>query len=517
MSDALLGETPATALAIYAHPDDPVISCGGTVARWAAAGSTIEVVICTAGDKGATDPGVDPDTLAAARAGEARHSLAVLAATGLHLLGHPDGEIENDLALRGELVEIIRDLRPEAIIAPDPLAVFFGEHHYNHRDHRVVGWAALDAAAARGGVAPVLQGRGAGSPGHGCLSVRLLGAQRLGGRELDHRPEDRSRFLPRLAAHRRRRLARERTSRWRRGRRPGGRRRLRGAFSADLVGVVTTALDILHVDMDAFFAAVEVLDDPSLRGRPVIVGGTGSRGVVASCSYAARATGVRSAMSMVEARHRCPEAVVLPGRHGRYGEVSRQLHRVFEVFTPLIEPIALDEAFLDVSGGHRLFGSSIEIAEAIRARVTEELQLSCSVGIARNKLLAKLASRAAKPSVSLSGPVPGPGIVVVLPADELAFLHPRPVADLWGVGPRTAARLAGYGIATIGDLAKVDPRHLTRLVGRAAGSQLHELGVGPGRQAGRHGPAGEVSRSRGDLRRRPARSRAAPSRGRPHG
>jgi LmbE family N-acetylglucosaminyl deacetylase len=147
MSDALLGETPATALAVYAHPDDPVISCGGTLARWAAAGSTIEVVICTAGDKGATDPGVDPDALAAARAGEARHSLAVVAATGLHLLGHPDGEIENDLALRGELVQIIRDLRPEAIIAPDPLAVFFGEHHYNHRDHRVVGWAALDAAA----------------------------------------------------------------------------------------------------------------------------------------------------------------------------------------------------------------------------------------------------------------------------------------------------------------------------------------------------------------------------------
>jgi len=238
---------------------------------------------------------------------------------------------------------------------------------------------------------------------------------------------------------------------------------------------VTTALDILHVDMDAFFAAVEVLDDPSLRGLPVIVGGTGSRGVVASCSYEARASGVRSAMSMVEARHRCPQAVVLPGRHGRYGEVSRQLHKVFEVFTPLIEPIALDEAFLDVSGGHRLFGSSMAIAEAIRGRVTEELQLSCSVGIARNKLLAKLASRAAKPIASANGPVAGPGIVVVLPADELAFLHPRPVYDLWGVGPRTAERLAGYGIATIGDLAKVDPRHLTRLVGRAAGSQLHEL------------------------------------------
>ena len=238
---------------------------------------------------------------------------------------------------------------------------------------------------------------------------------------------------------------------------------------------MTAELDILHVDMDAFFAAVEVLDDPTLLGLPVIVGGTGPRGVVASCSYEARATGVRSAMAMVEARRRCPQAVVLPGRHGRYGEVSRRLHEVFEVFTPLIEPISLDEAFLDVSGGHRLFGSSMEIAEAIRARVNEDLKLSCSVGIARCKLLAKLASRAAKPIASAGGPLAGPGIVVVPSDHELEFLHPRPVSDLWGVGPRTAERLARYGIATIGDLARVDPAHLARLVGRAAGAQLHEL------------------------------------------
>lgn len=238
---------------------------------------------------------------------------------------------------------------------------------------------------------------------------------------------------------------------------------------------MTAELDILHVDMDAFFAAVEVLDDPTLLGLPVIVGGTGPRGVVASCSYEARATGVRSAMPMVEARRRCPQAVVLAGRHGRYGEVSRRLHQVFEVFTPLIEPISLDEAFLDVSGGHRLFGSSMEIAKAIRKRVTEDLKLSCSVGIARNKLLAKMASRAAKPIASSSGPVAGPGIFVVPGGQELAFLHPRPVSDLWGVGPRTAEQLARYGIATIGDLAKVDPAHLARLVGRAAGAQLHEL------------------------------------------
>lgn len=147
MTGALLEEIPACALAIYAHPDDPVISCGATLARWAAAGSAVHVVICTAGDKGATDPEVDPDALVAARIGEAERAAAVVAAKGLHLLGRPDGEIENDIALRRELVQIIREVRPEAIVAPDPLAVFFGEHHYNHRDHRVVGWAALDAAA----------------------------------------------------------------------------------------------------------------------------------------------------------------------------------------------------------------------------------------------------------------------------------------------------------------------------------------------------------------------------------
>jgi DNA polymerase-4 len=238
---------------------------------------------------------------------------------------------------------------------------------------------------------------------------------------------------------------------------------------------MTTALDILHVDMDAFFASVEVLDDPSLRGRPVIVGGTGARGVVASCSYEARASGVRSAMPMGEARRRCPRAVVLAGRHRRYGEVSSQLHEVFQIFTPLIEPISMDEAFLDVSGSHRLFGDSVQIAEEIRARVKDDLSLSCSVGVARCKLLAKLASRAAKPIASASGPLPGPGVFVI-PADgELEFLHPRPVSDLWGVGPRTSERLARYGIATVGDLAGIDPSFLVRLVGRAAGAQLHEL------------------------------------------
>jgi DNA polymerase-4 len=145
------------------------------------------------------------------------------------------------------------------------------------------------------------------------------------------------------------------------------------------------------------------------------------------------------------------------------------------VFTPLIEPISLDEAFLDVSGGHLLFGSSLEIAQAIRSRVREDLKLSCSVGIARCKLLAKMASKAAKPVASAGGTIPGPGIVVIPPEQELEFLHPRPVSELWGVGPRTAERLAGYGISTIGDLARIDPAHLAHLVGRAAGAQLHDL------------------------------------------
>ena len=147
MTEMLLDEVPPRALAIFAHPDDPDISCGGTLARWAAAGSAVHVVICTSGDKGTTDPDADPEALAAARVGESKRSATVLGVNGLHLLGHPDGELENDVGLRRELVRIIRAVRPEAIVSPDPLAVFFGEHHYNHRDHRVVGWAALDAAA----------------------------------------------------------------------------------------------------------------------------------------------------------------------------------------------------------------------------------------------------------------------------------------------------------------------------------------------------------------------------------
>ena len=161
-------------------------------------------------------------------------------------------------------------------------------------------------------------------------------------------------------------------------------------------------------------------------------------------------------MPMSEARRRCPAAVVLSGRHDRYGEVSTELHAVFHEFTPVVEPIALDEAFLDVSGSHRLFGTSVQIGHAIRRRVREELHLECSVGVGRSKLIAKLASRAAKPVVTPDGPLAGRGVVAVVAGDETAFLHPRPVSDLWGVGPRTAERLNRYGIHSIGDLSRLD-------------------------------------------------------------
>ena len=225
---------------------------------------------------------------------------------------------------------------------------------------------------------------------------------------------------------------------------------------------------ILHVDLDAFYASAEVLDNPGLRGRPVLVGGTGPRGVVAAASYEARRFGVHSAMPMVRARRLCPEAVVLPPRFEVYGAKSRAVHQIFAAFTPAIEPIALDEAFLDVTNAVRLFGTGADIGGAIRGRVRAETGLTASVGVAPNKLLAKLASDDAKPD----------GMLVVEPGTELAFLHPHPVGRLWGVGPATLKRLERFGVTTIGDLAALPESTLVETLGRAHGHQLHELARG---------------------------------------
>ena len=227
--------------------------------------------------------------------------------------------------------------------------------------------------------------------------------------------------------------------------------------------------------MDSFYASVEVLRDPSLRGKPVIVGGSGDRGVVASCTYEARAYGVHSAMPSVRAKRLCPDAIFLHGNFDLYADYSRQIHEIFNRFTPLVEGISLDEAFLDVSGAARLFGDGVAVAHRIRAAVADETGLGCGVGVATCKLVAKLASKASKPRASRSGTIPGPGVVVIPPGTELSFLHPLPVEALWGVGPATHRRLARFGVKSVGDLAGLPLDTLTTALGPSLGRHLHDL------------------------------------------
>ncbi|MDT4930714.1 MAG: polymerase, partial [Pseudonocardiales bacterium] len=224
---------------------------------------------------------------------------------------------------------------------------------------------------------------------------------------------------------------------------------------------------MLHVDMDAFYASVEVKKQPELRGRPVVVGG-GHRGVVAAASYEARRYGVRSAMSMSHALRLCPRAVVLPPDRAAYQKASSQVMAILRDVTPLVEPLSLDEAFLDVSGAVRLYGRPGAIAAAIRTRVAEQLQLTCSVGVAPTKFVAKLASARCKPD----------GLLVVPAAHVLDFLHPLPVTALWGVGARTAEPLHRLGIRTVADLAATPLDTLRRAVGTASAEHLSALAHG---------------------------------------
>jgi DNA polymerase-4 len=218
---------------------------------------------------------------------------------------------------------------------------------------------------------------------------------------------------------------------------------------------------ILHADLDAFYASVEQRDDPRLRGRPVIVGG----GVVLAASYEAKAHGVRTAMGGAQARRLCPEAATVPPRMQAYSEASRAVFKVFENTAPVVEALSIDEAFLDVRGLEHISGTPSEIAARLRDEVREQVGLPITVGIARTKFLAKVASRVAKPD----------GLLVVSPELELEFLHPLPVEYLWGVGRVTAAKLHRAGITTVAEVAETDEAVLIALLGRASGRHLHAL------------------------------------------
>lgn len=222
---------------------------------------------------------------------------------------------------------------------------------------------------------------------------------------------------------------------------------------------------ILHVDMDAFYASIEQRDRPELRGKPVIVGGDGRRGVVATASYEARPFGVGSAMPMAQALQLCPQAIVVPVRMSVYAEISRQVMEVLDGFSPDIEPLSLDEAFLDMTGAEGLFGEPEAMGRQLKEAVFERTQLTCSVGVAKNKFLAKLASDLQKPN----------GVTVIPFGEEVDFLATLSVTKLWGVGPRTAQRLERLGLRTIGDVASTDPHWLVERLGKSHGQHLYAL------------------------------------------
>jgi DNA polymerase-4 len=251
---------------------------------------------------------------------------------------------------------------------------------------------------------------------------------------------------------------------------------------------VSPGASILHADLDAFYASVEQRDDPRLRGRPVIVGG----GVVLAASYEAKARGVRSAMGGQQARRLCPDAIVVPPRMSAYTAASRAVFEIFRQTTPLVEGLSIDEAFLDVGGLRRLVGPPAEIAERLRREVRDRVHLPITVGVARTKFLAKVASGVAKPD----------GLLVVAPDAELAFLHPLPVERLWGVGPVTAAKLRERRIRTVGEVARLGEAALVSLLGAGAGRHLHALAhnrdpraVQVGRRRGSMGAQHALSRT----------------------
>ena len=225
---------------------------------------------------------------------------------------------------------------------------------------------------------------------------------------------------------------------------------------------------ILHVDMDAFFAAVELRENPQLRGKPVIVGGQNGRGVVSAASYEARKYGVNSALPMATALRRCPQAIVLPGRYDLYSEVSKRVMEVLGEVTPQLEQLSIDEAFLDVSGARRRMGSPVQIGTWIRQQIRQRVQVPASVGIASTKFVAKLASAHAKPD----------GLLLIPTESTRAFLDTLPVGAMWGVGEKSEQALARWGITDVKTLARTEPRRLEQILGAAAGRQISELAQG---------------------------------------